>query len=48
LTDAELQRKFTRLSEKILDKKRMEKIIQMVHALENMKEVATLAHLLVK
>jgi len=48
LTDAELQRKFTRLSEKILDKKRTEKIIQMVNALENMKEVATLAHLLVK
>ena len=47
LKEAELQRKFTRLSEKILDKGRREKIIQLVSSLEDMKEVKTLAHLLV-
>jgi len=48
LTDSDLYRKFTRLAEKILDKKETEKIIEMVNGLENMKEAATLAHLLVK
>lgn len=48
LTDSELQQKFVRLSEKILDQRRMEEIIRAVDALENIKEAATLAHLLVK
>jgi len=48
LTDAELQRKFTRLSEKILDKKRIEKIIRIVNTMEDLREVATLVSLMVK
>ena len=48
LTDAELQRKFIRLSENILDEKRMGKIIELINDLENMKEVSTLTHLMVQ
>jgi 2-methylcitrate dehydratase PrpD len=48
LTDEELQGKFIRLSEKILDDKRIEKIITMINNLEHMKEVSTLTQLLVQ
>ena len=48
LTDEELQRKFVRLSEKILDGKRMETIIERIDNLESMKEVSALTQLMVQ
>jgi 2-methylcitrate dehydratase PrpD len=47
LTDAELQRKFVRLSEKVLDAKRLDAIIQTVDALEEVDTAGTLTRLLV-
>jgi 2-methylcitrate dehydratase PrpD len=47
LTDTELRRKFTRLTDKILGKKQIEEIIQTVNNLENAKNVNSLVHLLV-
>lgn len=48
LTDAELQKKFARLSEGLLDEKQRDEIIQIVNDLENLQEVTTLANLLVQ
>jgi 2-methylcitrate dehydratase PrpD len=48
LTDAEIQKKFTRLSERILSRERMEKVIQAIVELENINNVTTLVNLLVE
>jgi 2-methylcitrate dehydratase PrpD len=48
LTDDELQRKFVRLSEQILDSKKIDEIIRTVNALENVSDVKELVHLLLE
>ena len=48
LSDAELETKFTRLSEKVLDKTKISEVIQTVKALERVKDVRQLVQLLLK
>ena len=48
LSDAELETKFARLSEKVLDKTKISEVIQTVKALERVKDVRQLVQLLLK
>ena len=48
LSDDELERKFTRLSMKVLNEKQMKEVIQLVNDLESLREISSLTRLLVQ